>query len=413
MALRESIVKPGINDVEGITGILLDDPRVSAYGSGFGKMRLLQSAAKGGLRSSAKGKLTVYFPLGSIPKLKEFGRGSTIYVDGSFGENSRSGEPVFRAKSCHIIKAPGTINRLRTKVRLSLIKIFSCTKNSKEWGGFSLALLLGITDNLDSNLSLQYKNAGCSHILSLSGMHLAIVSSIIAFLLKRPLGLKAAAVLGAVFTIIYVFLVGAQPSLIRSAFMYVLGTFAILFSLPRKALQILALSFLLQIITDPKSGLSISFILSYLSLAGILLLTEGITACTRGMLPDIIAQPLSASIGAFASTLSVSAFFFGSIRLVGIVAGLILVPLTTLFMIVSIIFLAFYFIIPPLTVPLDFVLLKIYNILEYVANFSGKIPAITITNIPVFVIISSLVPFALLYLCDRRSKIRCKIDRFD
>jgi competence protein ComEC len=244
-------------------------------------------------------------------------------------------------------------------------------------------------------------------------MHLAIVSSIIAFLLKRPFGLKVAAALGAVFTIVYVFLVGAQPSLTRSAFMYVLGTFAILFSLPHKALQVLALSFLLQIVIEPQSGLSISFILSYLSLAGILVVAEGITACTRGLLPDVIAEPLSVSLGAFISTSSVTALFFGSISFVGIVAGLVLVPLTTLFMVISIIFLAAHFIIPPLTVPLDFILLLIYDVLEYIADFSGRVPAITITNIPLFVIISGLVPFVLLYLCDKGIKIRCKIDKFD
>ncbi|MDR3302710.1 MAG: ComEC/Rec2 family competence protein [Spirochaetaceae bacterium] len=400
----------------GITGLLLDDPRTNATGRGMGNLSLIQSALIDGSRASAKGTVLVFFPEGSIPRLKEFGRGSTIYVDGSFAEpqnsafNGASAGGMFRAKSVHIVQPPSKIDRLRTRARLGLINIFAGETN---WGGLALALLLGARDNLDSNLAAQYRNAGCSYILALSGMHLAIVSAIIAFLLKKPFGLKAAAALGAIIIVFYVYLVGAQPSLTRAALMSLIGTVCILFSFPARAVQLLALSFLAQIIIDSRSALSVSFILSYLALLGILLVGRSIANVTAGKLPAFLAAPLSASLGAFLATIAITAFFFGELRPAGIAAGLLMVPLTTLFMIGAIGYLALSFVFPLFNTPLGFALSLLYKLLERIAFLAGKIPSISVTNMPLALILGSLLPFLIFFLCQHRFRVQHTIESFE
>jgi len=69
--------------VNSVSGILIEDPRSLQGGSGFGVLELTMAGAEGGLRATAKGKLTVFFPSESIPRLKEFGRGCEIYSDGT------------------------------------------------------------------------------------------------------------------------------------------------------------------------------------------------------------------------------------------------------------------------------------------------------------------------------------------
>ncbi|MDR1588159.1 MAG: ComEC/Rec2 family competence protein, partial [Treponema sp.] len=258
--------------IAGVAGRLVEDPRLVAGGRGMGRIELEYVRGEGGLRTSARGNMAVFFPDEAIPALKSFGRGSGIYIEGSLARGREGEEPLFRARAVHITTEAGALERFRTEMRLKLTEKFS----RRKWGGLSLALLLGIRDNLDTQLSRSYTDAGCAHVLALSGMHLAIVSAVLAFFLKKPLGLKAAAMAGSLFIVVYVFLVGVQPSLARSAIMYLLGALSLFGILPKKAPLLLAAAFLLQLLIWPSSGDSLSFLLSYLALAGILFTGEAV-----------------------------------------------------------------------------------------------------------------------------------------
>jgi competence protein ComEC len=361
--------------------------------------RLVQeeTAGRGGLRASARGQIRVLFPEGTIPRLRSFGRGSRIFVDGVLADPGDRGELFFRARSVHIIEGPSPPDQLRTDIRLFLLDRLSpegirgsgAAGKRAGWGGLALALLLGIRDNLDDKLAAAYREAGCSHVLALSGMHLGILSSVIAFLLKKPLGIRGAAIPGALFVLLYVYLAGVQPSLERSAIMYLLGTLALMGSFPRSPLSFLGLSFLIQIVIRPESGESLSFILSYLALWGILVPGEGLYGLFRGRIPDLFSRPLSASCGAFIATAAVSAAFFGVLRPVGIFVGILIVPLTTVFMIGSLIWLALNCLIPLLSLPLGLVLSFLYDILFRLVQAAGRVPGIGAADPPVVLALSA------------------------
>jgi competence protein ComEC len=411
---------PGLEtkNIVAVSGRLLDDPRNTSRGRGMALLNLRLSHGKGGLRASARGKTMVFFPEGSIPRLKEFGRGSEIYIEGDFVENNASSyskTPMFRAKSVHVTHPAARFDQWRTGIRLALIDAFSpkdATRLGRDWGGLALALLLGIRDNLDGELSEQYRNAGCSYILALSGMHLAIVSSIIAFFLKKPLGIRMAAFIGIIFILLYVFLVGAQPSLTRSAIMYVLGAIAIICALPVNPALLLGFSFVIQILVQPDSGDTVSFILSYLALAGILSLGQGIAGLFRGYLPEFAASPLSASLGAFLGTMAVSILFFGSLRPIGIAAGLILVPLTTVFMIGAISYLALYFVVPPVTFLVGRGLELVYLVLERIVTIAGRFPEILFSNVIFSILLSIILPLIILFVSKIIYKKRIYLAKF-
>ena len=372
--------------ITAVEGVLQDDPGITANGNAVVSLYLKRCAAEGGFRASSKGEITVFFPQESAAKLKEFGRGASVFAEGSLRKASRSSGTVwtFSAKSMHIVKAAPAIERMRTGIRRNLIKRF----DGKDWGGLSLALLLGIKDNLDTNLAVMYRKAGCSYILALSGMHLAVLAALIAFLLKKPLGLKPASIAGAAIILLYCFIVGPMPSLNRAALMYLLGVAAILGALPAKPLSILNLSFLIQIVISPAAGHSISFVLSYLALAGILIITPPLYSLFTGKVPDFILKPLSASFGAFLATAGVSGFSFGMIVPTGIIAGLFLVPLTTFFMIGSLVWLVFdlFSFSGFLNMPLSL----LYRLMESIVTTAGSIPGISAGK-PFFVLAFSIV----------------------
>ncbi|GMO40134.1 MAG: ComEC/Rec2 family competence protein [Termitinemataceae bacterium] len=395
-AVRQTAIYPGqlTESVISVSGKLLSDPRTTNTNRGMGTLRLDRAFAKNGISTSARGDLLVFFDEGAIPRLKEFGRGSIIFAEGNFF-SAKDGTLMFRAKGTHITKPAPRLEQFRTKCRHALIRAFS----EQKWGGLSLALLVGIRDNLDTVLAKQYADAGCSYILALSGMHLAIVSALISFLLIKPLGKKRAAVCGAIIIVVYVYFVGSQPSLMRSMIMYLLGTAAVLGAFNTNAGLLLALSFLIQINIESASGDAISFLLSYGALAGILTLGESFLFFLKGKLPDIIASPLAASLGAFFSTLSLCIIFFGTLRPVGIVAGLLIAPITTVFMICSIAYLIFSFVFPYINYILGFALNIMYIMLEKIASVSAAFPALpTKKDDPIAITVSILLPIAIIIL---------------
>jgi competence protein ComEC len=387
-----------VEKISALYGTLQDDPRsfTNGWGTrGFASLALQRSRSAGRIETSASGTLPVFFPEGSIPRLKDFGRASELYIEGAFLPSESGGrERVFRATSVHIVKPAPAPEQFRSALRTNIAKRFS----AYEWGGLALALLLGIKDNLDTELATQYQAAGCSHVLALSGMHLAIVSALLAFLLKKPLGGRAAALVSSCFIIGYVYLVGNIPSLNRAALMYLLGTVIVLGFLPRNPLSMLGLAFLLHIIFQSESGRSISFILSYLALAGILVLSGAFSNLMRGRAPDILAQSLAVSVSAFLATAAVSVLFFGVLRPVGIIASLVIIPLTTLFMIGALIALALSFIVPSLLPSFGTILSLLYNGIGRVVSIASLPDGLFITNpLPVLIItlaISALVLFA-------------------
>jgi competence protein ComEC len=357
--------------VRGIEGILDEDPRESAGGKGMGYLALRGVSGAGGLRASARGRVLVFFPAETLPRLRDFGRGAAILVEGGFAENGFGGEGLFQARSTHVTRPAPAWEQRRTGIRLALLEKLE----GHVWGGLGAALLLGVKDNLDSELAKQYRDAGCSHVLALSGMHLAIVAALAAFFLRKPLGLKAASAVGAVLILLYVGLIGVQPSLERSAIMCLLGAAAVLGFLPRRPLSLLAMTFVIQIIIRPSAGTSLSFILSYLALAGILTMGEFFHALLRGRIPEFLASPLSASVGAYLATQAVAADF-GVVRPVGMLAGLVIVPLTTVFMIAVIAALPISFISPFLMPYLSMALTLFYALLERIVALAALVPGI-------------------------------------
>jgi competence protein ComEC len=407
--------------VRGISGVLLDDPRVvssgrvASSGSAMSTLSLKMSTGNSGARASARGQIIVFFREENAQRLKEFGRGTEVYAEGELRAGGASGGAVrdntFTAQTLHITKAAPALERFRTSLRLGLTGRFMGSHHGGEWAGLALALLLGIRDNLDTGFAALYRDAGCSHILALSGMHLAIIVSLISFFLKKPLGLRLSVIAGAVIIIAYCFIVGPLPSLNRAALMYLLGVAAVLGMLKRDMLSLLCMAFLIQIVVSPQSGFSLSFILSYLALAGILVIGRAINGVFMGKIPPVLLQSLSASLGAFIATAGVSAWFFTDLRPVGILAGLALAPLATVFMALSIAWLGLDFTIPPLSFLSGKALTLLYRLMEKTAALAAAAPGIR-ANPYLVIFFSLLITLTILWLDRRRGIIAVRLEPF-
>jgi len=229
-------------------------------------------------------------------------------------------------------------------------------------------------------------------------MHLAVIIALVSFLLKKPLGLRPAAVAGALIIVAYCFIVGPLPSLYRSALMYVLGVMAVLGMLKRESLSVLSMAFLIQLALTPRAGFSLSFILSYVAMAGILVLGKSLGGIFRGVIPRFLLGPFALSLGAFIGTAGVVAAVFGDLRPAGIFAGLVVAPLTTVFMVGSMLWLGVDALFPALSPLLARPLSLMYRLMEETARLAGFLPGINAN--PYLVLLASLLIAALIIRFD-------------
>jgi competence protein ComEC len=191
------------------------------------------------------------------------------------------------------------------------------------------ALLIGSREDVPASLYDGFKRTGSLHILALSGLHVTVIYGIIGGLLGflRSRGLKFA--VATALLLFYQVLAGFMPSLLRATVMILVGGTALLLDRDAEPINLLALSGIAILMTDPFQAFSLSFQLSFLALGGILALGPLIQRPLQARLPKLIVLTLAMSVGAQIATLPLVIGQFGTYYPSGLIAGLLLVPLTT------------------------------------------------------------------------------------
>jgi competence protein ComEC len=182
--------------------------------------------------------------------------------------------------------------------------------------GLVKAMLLGRRDDLNADLVDDYTVSGAVHILSVSGMHVAIIFLVISHLLgwmKRwKFGKLAYMVLIISLLGFYALVTGLAPSVQRATLMCIVFVVAEVFGRKQSAMNTLALSAFLILIFDPAALCDVGFQLSYLAMSGIFLLYEPISGI---LVPDnrivkFVWQISALSFAAQLATFPLSLFYF-------------------------------------------------------------------------------------------------------
>lgn len=205
-------------------------------------------------------------------------------------------------------------------------------KTGGKGAGLFRALFLGDQSDLTQAEIASFQRAGCAHILALSGMHLGILTLLVSALLSLVIGRRRAFAVGAVFVVVYIFVVGMRASLVRAGMMYLLFGYASTRGRPVKPINVLALSFTLQTVLAPETVFTLSFQLSYLALAGILTVGRRLHQVLSPLLTPLFSMPIAASMGAQLLTLPLLIIHFGVFYPIGTIAGVVISPVVTAFM---------------------------------------------------------------------------------
>jgi len=173
------------------------------------------------------------------------------------------------------------------------------------------ALVLGDAGELPLDWKRGLRVTGVYHLLSVSGVHVALVAGAVwllgGFLPRRP---RLLLMLGV--SALYLLLVGPLPALVRSAVMAWLAVLALLAERPPAAANALGWAVILLLTVSPEQARALAFQLTVVATAGLLLFSPLLAArWRRRRLPRWLTGSLAASAGAELFTLpwTVSHFY--------------------------------------------------------------------------------------------------------
>lgn len=298
-----------------------------------------------------------------------------------------------------------TLGRFRAGLRIALTRVLF---DWGEPGGLLLALVSGNRDYVDTGLAEAFKTAGLAHVLALSGMHLSLLALVVIRTGKRIAGSRISLRMSMIAMVFFVWFAGNSPSLDRSLFMALTGILFKRLGFGASVMPVLALSCIAQTVFDPRSALSLAFMLSYGALFGIVLVGEALNRLLECRVPRVIASPVNASIGAQLATAPVSALCIGVLAPAGIPASCVVSPLSSVFLVGGMLLLLVSLIVPGTEYPCGLALRFMYRAVAVPVLFFSKFPPVVLKDLfaSALAAILSIATGAAVLVMDRRFRSR-------
>ncbi len=298
------------------------------------------------------------------------------------------------------------------RLRLHITHLILNSQLNENTSVFINAILTGDTSFLSKDTRISYSEAGLAHILALSGMHIAIIAMVLSILLF-PLYILKMNKYRHLLTILllwaYAILTGLSPSATRAVIMTTVYLIGLIMQRRHSSINALCFAALLILFFDPQSLFSISFQLSFVAVASILIFAEKINPFNRRYHPFIyyVASIASVSLAATIGTGLIAAYYFHIFPTYFIFSNIVVTMLLPILMCFSIILIMLIHFFDFSSVILCKFIDTIYNYIEMTASYCNLLPFNIIQNIyispwlfiPIF---ASIISFALLLYLKRK-----------
>lgn len=219
----------------------------------------------------------------------------------------------------------GNIDKLRQALGAKVDALFP------DWqGGYMKGLLIGLADELEPDKYTQFTNLGLSHILAISGSHVAINIGLLLGLCRLcRLTKESSQLLALGFTPFYVLLTGFTPSVIRAGMMTMLGLYLLRRGLLKDGLHLVSASCLVMLIWDPYLLVNVSFQLSFAVTAGLIVFVPLLRPWLK-WLPGRFRSAVAITVAAQLVSFPLTIFYFNQVSILSLAANLVLVPVVSL-----------------------------------------------------------------------------------
>lgn len=188
------------------------------------------------------------------------------------------------------------------------------------------SLSYGYTDYLDEFDKENFSNMGIIHAISVSGMHVAIIYSVLKNVTKKFFIIPI--------LVIYVLFTSAPVSAVRALIMIIIKIGGEIFYRNYSSYVAIAISALITLIYGPYLIFNLGFQLSYLSTLGIIIFNKEISDKLY-IIPNKIRDTVSISISAMIFTIPILIREFNEISAVSILGNVVIVPILNIIIIIG------------------------------------------------------------------------------
>jgi len=225
-------------------------------------------------------------------------------------------------------------NKLNAFEKLNVrIKGAYISSLGEKYGGLALAIVFGNRSVLDGQTSNATKINGVFHIFSVSGLHVAFLSSIVLFVLKKcRAGRLVSLITVAAVIVFYGVLTGFPPSLVRAAVMLSVLLLGRMFFLRFDPLSALSFSAVLILIFQPLYLFELGFQMSFAAMLGITCFYTPLKRFLnrgKGSVSDFISSSIAMSLSANSILIAIAINTFRYIGVYFCLANLVLIPLVS------------------------------------------------------------------------------------
>lgn len=235
------------------------------------------------------------------------------------------------------------------------------------------AMSLGDKSQLTKDLRETYALMGVSHILALSGLHLGIIYTLLSLLLSRRRWQVASQAVIIVCIWLFVFLVGMPASVVRSAVMLTVYALLSLGHRDKMSVNTLAFAAIVMLLFNPMALFDLGFQLSFMAVLAILLfypLFERVWSQSFYLNHRAfkwVWAMLAVSCAAQIGVAPLIAYYFGRFSNYFLLTNLVVVPVATLILYLSLVVL----LIPAFAYLLIYVVDSLNQLLLWMAALPG------------------------------------------
>ena len=245
--------------------------------------------------------------------------------------------------------------------------------DAQEAGAMS-AIVLGDRGQIPKEINMAFRHTGTGHILVIAGLHMAMMTAMVIFILKliripRPWQMGTGIFL--VFT--YALLTGGSIPVIRAAFMASVILASMSVELESDSLNSLCFAALILLLMDASNLFNTGFQLSFAAVAAIVILYAPIEK-RLSFCPKWLSGALSVSTAAWIGITPLQIWHFGTVAPVSLIANLFIVPLLDITVALGLVLALAGLWAAPLAWGLAGCLKVVFNLMVVTAFWFSKIP---------------------------------------
>lgn len=303
------------------------------------------------------------------------------------------GKPTPEARKAR----PDLLTRVRLRAGRAIDNTFA------DDAALARALLIADQREIPTEMRDRYAAAGIIHMLSISGLHVAVIAAAVELLFQVARLSRRASLIGAfVVTIVYVAVIGAPPPAVRSATMLGVAIVSRLAQRPTSVWASWALGAFVPL-TNPRTAVDVGYQLSVLGMCALVAAGQLWKRYFAEKLDGVkakLGRELLTSLVACAITAPLVAWVFGRVSLIAPVANLVAAPIITLAQ--PILFLAL--VASPIALAGRFFAQAVHPLLfafDWISFTAASIPlaSITVGTTPVTAVLAAAAAICLIFAC--------------